>query len=54
MKALAVGRGRQEFLNYFRNGGDLQGTVFSFEALEAQEGTNGRSHGKREEGRGEV
>ena len=53
MKALAVGRGRQKLLNYFRNGGDLQGIVFC-EDLEAQEGTNGRSHSKREEGGGEV
>jgi len=53
LKALAVGRGWQELLNYFRTGGDLQGGLFC-EDPEAQEGTNGRSHGQVGKGGGEV
>ena len=53
MKALAVGRGWPELLNYFRTGGDLQGGLFCKDP-EAQEGTNGRSRGKVGKGGGEV
>lgn len=40
-RALAVGRGWQELLNYFRAGGDLQCLLFSCEEPGAQEGTIG-------------
>lgn len=53
LKALAVGQGRQELLNYLRTGGDLQGELF-YEDSEAQEGTNGWSQGKVGKRGGEV